>query len=108
MKLNCLIFALVTWFHNNLKTGLGITRSRGLKGLIPHFFHIRERDDYMIVEDYIPRQRKNTFKDRGESFVLFDGMYRVRIYKLESISTSDTLFRVRKESLLKHNSKIFS
>jgi len=74
-------------------------RSRGLKGLVPHFFHIKEKDNYLILEDYIPRQRKNNFKDRGESFILFDGMYRVRIYKLVANSTSDSLTGARRSAL---------
>ena len=100
-RLNCLLFAFFLWINNRLRTGIGIKRSVGLKGLIPHFFHIKEKDKLLIVEDYIPRKRKNRITDNGESFVLFDGLYRVRIYRLEATSTNDTLFGARREALLK-------
>ena len=102
MRLNCLIFAVGLWLNNRMKSSLFVTRSVGLKGLIPHFGHITYRDKLLIIEDYIPRKRKNSLVDKGDSFVLFDGMYRVRVYSLKAVSTADSLFSARKESLLKH------
>ena len=102
LKLNCLIFAVGLWINNRMKSSLFVTRSVGLKGLIPHFGHITYRDKLLIIEDYIPRKRKTNFTDKGDSFVLFDGMYRVRVYNLKAVATADSLFSARKESLLKH------
>lgn len=98
-KLNCLIFALILWFHNNMRTTFHITRSRGLRGLIPHFGHSKEHNGYVFVEDYIPRKRKESIADRGDSFVLFDGMCRVRVYELKVTTTADTLFGARAEAI---------
>lgn len=53
----------------------------------------------MFVEDYIPRKRKESIADRGDSFVLFDGMYRVRVYELKVTTTADTLFGARAEAI---------
>ena len=102
LKLNCLIFAVGLWINNRMKSSLFVTRSVGLKGLIPHFGHITYRDKLLIIEDYIPRKRKNSLVDKGDSFVLFDGMYRARVYELRAVSTSDTLFSARKEVLVKY------
>ena len=99
VKLNCLIFALMLWFHNHMRTTFHITRSRGLRGLIPHFGHSKEHNGYVFVEDYIPRKRKDSFVSDGDSFVLFDGMYRVRIYELKVTTISDTLFGARAEAI---------
>ena len=106
LKLNCLIFAVVLWINNRMKSSLFVTRSVGLKGLIPHFGHITYRDKLLIIEDYIPRQRKTGIVDKGDSFILFDGMYRARVYELKAVSTSDTLFAVRKEVLFKYKGEI--
>ena len=106
LKLNCLIFAVGLWINNRMKSSLFVTRSVGLKGLIPHFGHITYRDKLLIIEDYIPRKRKNSLVDKGDSFVLFDGMYRARVYELRAVSTSDTLFAVRKEVLFKYKGEI--
>ena len=106
LKLNCLIFAVGLWINNRMKSSLFVTRSVGLKGLIPHFGHITYRDKLLIIEDYIPRQRKTGIADNGDSFILFDGMYRARVYELKAVSTSDTLFAVRKEVLFKYKGEI--
>jgi len=100
-RMNCLIFAVGMWFHNRMKSSLFVTRSIGLKGLIPHFGHIKFRDKLLVVEDYIPRKRKTNFIDKGDSFLIFDGLYRVRIFEQKSTSTSDSLFSARKEALLR-------
>ena len=100
-RMNCLIFAVGMWFHNRMKSYLFVTRSVGLKGLILHFGHIKFKDKLIIVEDYIPRKRKISFIDKGDSFLIFDGLYRVRIFEQKSISTSDSLFSARKEALLR-------
>jgi len=99
--MNCLIFAGWLWIYNRMKSSLFITRSVGLKGLIPHFGHMKFKDKLLILDDYIPRKRKTNLMDKGDSFLVFDGMYRTRIYKLVSLSTSDSLYTSRKEAILK-------
>jgi len=106
MRLNCLIFAVGLWLNNGMKSSLFVTRSVGLKGLIPHFGHITYKNKFIIIEDYIPRKRKTGIVDKGDSFILFDGMYRARVYELKAVSTSDTLFAVRKEVLFKYKGEI--
>ena len=101
IKFNCLIFAVGLWFNNRMKSSLFVNRSVGLKGLIPHFGHMKFKNKLLIVEDYIPSKRKTNFMDKGDSFLVFDGVYRTRIYKLESLSTSDSLYTSRKEAILK-------
>lgn len=101
LKINCLVFAVYLWFSNRMKSSIFVTRSSGLRGLVPHFGHIVFKDKLLIVEDYIPRNRKNNFTEKGDSFVLFDGLYRTRIYSLTSVSTSDSLFSARKEAFEK-------
>ena len=90
--LNCVFVAFLLWFKGRMRGGLGVRRSIGLKGLIPHFFHIKERGREIIVVDYIPRRRKTKVMDAGDSFLLFDGVYRAKVYYLVSTSTSDTLW----------------
>lgn len=94
LKLNCLLIAVYIWFRGRLRGGLGVKRSVGLKGLVPHFFHIKEHGDKeLVVVDYIPRTRKTRFTElSGDSFVLFEGLYRVRVYKQVGTGTSDTLW----------------
>lgn len=101
IRLNCLIFAIGLWLSKNMKSSLFITRSTGLKGLIPHFGHINYRDKFVIIEDYIPRKRKTNLVEKGDSFVLFDGIYRTRIYQLVSSATSDSLYSARKEAIMR-------
>ena len=94
LKLNCFLIAVYLWFRGRLKGGFGVKRSVGLKGLIPHFFHVKEHGvKELVIVDYIPRTRKSRFTEvgQGDSFVLFEGLYRVRVYKQIGISTSDTL-----------------
>lgn len=93
MRLNCVLVAVWLWWRSRLKSGVGVKRSEGLKGLIPHMFHLQwRRDNRLVVVDYIPRRRKHQIKDDGDSFIVFDGLYRVRIYRQESVSTADSLF----------------
>ena len=106
LKLNCLIFAVGLWINNRMKSSLFVTRSVGLKGLIPHFGHITYRDKLLIIEDYIPRKRKNSLVDKGDSFLVFDGVYRTRVYELKAMSVADSLFSARKEVLFKYKGEI--
>ena len=47
-------------------------RSEGLRGFIPHFFHVRERKSKeLVLIDYIPRKRKHGLLDRGDSVLVF-------------------------------------
>lgn len=103
MKLNCALVALWLWWRARFKTGLGVKRSEGLHGAIPHFFHLKDKGRRLVVVDYIPRRRKNSFCERGDSFVLFDGLYRVRIYRQTAVATADSLFAAyRLAAQLKH------
>lgn len=90
MRLNCILVALWLWWRNRFRSGLGVRRSVGPRGLIPHFFHVQEDGDVLVVIDYIPRRRKARFTDDGDSFVVFRGLFRVRTYRLQAISTADT------------------
>ena len=101
MRLNCLIFAVGLWLNNRMKSSLFVNRSVGLKGLIPHFGHMKFKNKLLIIEDYIPRKRKSDFADKGDSFLVFDGVYRTRVYELKAMSVADSLFSARKETLLK-------
>ena len=93
MRLNCVLVAGWLWWRGRLRSGVGVKRSEGLKGLIPHTFHLQwRRDSRLVVVDYIPRRRKHRFKDNGDVFLVFHGLYRVRIYRQESVSTADSLF----------------
>lgn len=103
IKFNCLIFAVGLWFNNRMKSSLFVNRSVGLKGLIPHFGHMKFKNKLLIIEDYIPRKRKTNFMDKGDSFLVFDGVYRTRVYELKAMSVADSLFSARKETLLKLN-----
>ena len=53
MRLNCLLFAAALWVRSRFRSGIGVKRSQGLAGLVPHFFHVRERGQGLVVEDYI-------------------------------------------------------
>lgn len=68
--------------------------------MVPHFFHVREQGRTVIIEDYIPRCRKHGFTGPGDSFVVFDGMYRVRIFEQVGIGTADTLFGAYRQALI--------
>lgn len=98
MRLNCILVALWLWWRNRFRSGLGVRRSVGLRGLIPHFFHVQEDGDVLVVIDYIPRRRKARFTDDGDSFVVFRGLFRVRIYRLQAISTADTFSGAYREA----------
>lgn len=99
MRLNCVLVALWLWWRSRMRTGVGVKRSEGLRGLVPHMFHLQWRGDTrLIVVDYIPCRRKHAFTERGDSFVIFDGMYRVRIYRQEVVATSDTLFSAYRDA----------
>ena len=99
MSLNCVLVALWLWWRSRMRTGVGVKRSEGLRGLVPHMFHLQWRGDTrLIVVDYIPRRRKHAFTERGDSFVIFDGMYRARIYRQEAVATSDTLFSAYRDA----------
>lgn len=59
--------------------------------MVPHLGIARERDRELTVVDYIPRRRKSRLFDRGDSALVFDGLYRVRRYRLAEVGTGDTL-----------------
>ena len=100
MRLNCLLVASHLWWRSHLRSGIGVKRSEGLRGLIPHFFYVRERKSKeLVLIDYIPRQRKHGLLDRGDSVLVFDGLYRVRIYRLVATATADTLPEAKRSAL---------
>ncbi len=100
MRLNCLLVAVLLWYRARFKSGIGVKRSEGLHGLIPHFFHLRERRGLLIIIDYIPRHRKAACLSPGDSFLVFRGLYRVRIYKQVAVSTADSLFGAYRQAAL--------
>lgn len=89
MKSNCLLFALGLWWRNRARTIIGCRRSEGLHGTKPHFLHIEEQGNTLIVRDYYPKRRKRHFTDDGDSAILFDGVERTRVFRLES--TAETV-----------------
>lgn len=102
MRLNCVLVAVWLWWRSRLKSGVGVKRSEGLKGLIPHMFHLQWRkDSRLVVVDYIPRRRKHRFTGDGDTFVIFHGLYRVRIYRQESVSTADSLLAAYRGAALR-------
>ena len=73
---------------------------RRTAGLIQHFLHERERKSKeLVLIDYIPRKRKHGLLDRGDSVLVFDGLYRVRIYRLVATATADTLPEAKRAAL---------
>ena len=88
---NCLIVAASAWMQGRAKHWIAARRSHGLGGKMLHFAHIRERDGVLTMVYFIPRRRKVSFLDEGQSFVIFDGLYRVQRFRLEELGTGDTL-----------------
>lgn len=88
---NCLIVALSIWLKSGARHWIAVRRSVSFAGMVPHFSHVRERGRELVMVDYIPRKRKPRIISRGDSLLLFDGLYRVRRYRLESVGTGDTL-----------------
>jgi len=100
MRLNCVLVAMWLWWRSGLKSGAGVSRSEGLRGLVPHFFHLAWRGKRdLVVVDYIPRKRKHGVIEPGDSVLIFRGLFRVRIYRLESVATADTLFAAYRDAL---------
>lgn len=81
---NCLLFALGLWWRSRGRAILGCRRSEGLGGAVPHFLHIEERGNLLVVSDYYPKRRKRRITDPGDSALLFNGRARTRTYRLES------------------------
>ena len=81
---NCLLFALGLWWSNRGRTIIGGRRSEGLGGAVPHFVHIEERGNLLVVRDYYPKRRKRRITDHGDCALLFAGEERTRTYRLES------------------------
>lgn len=106
MRLNCLIVSLRLWCQTRFRSGFGVRRSQGLGGMVPHFFHVRDRGKELVIEDYIPRRRKIGPLSDGDSFLMFDGQHRVRVYTLTATATSDTLFGARRDALHRRDSNI--
>lgn len=113
MRLNCALVAVALWYRARFRSGIAIKRSEGLHGLIPHFIHLRERKRRrlnpaerrgiyatdLIIEDYIPVRRKDGILDQGDSFLVFDGLFRTRVYRLVAVSTAGTLIGARRGAL---------
>ena len=87
---NCLIVAASAWMQGRAKHWIAARRSHGLGGKMLHFAHIRERDGVLTMVDFIPRRRGLSLT-KGQSFVIFDGLYRVQRFRLEELGTGDTL-----------------
>lgn len=91
LLLNCLIVAAWLFVASHGRNSIWVKRSEGKRGRIPHMGVMRERGRELTVVDYIPRKRKSSMFDRGQCFVLFDGLFRVRRYRLMGVGTGDTL-----------------
>lgn len=88
-RINCWLVAMWLWLSSRGHCVIGVRRSEGLGGLVPHFLVIRGRGTWLTVFDYVPRQRKTSFFGRGDSALLFNGQYRVRRYRLVANGAGD-------------------
>lgn len=90
---NCLLVALTLWFATRGRGWIGVRRSLGLAGLIPHFVHGREKQSgrILVIVEAIPPKRKDVPWSHGDSFLLFPALYRARRYRLVATGTGDTL-----------------
>lgn len=105
LPLNCLLVAAWLWGMSRARSWLAVKRSVSLWGLVPHFSVVRDHGRRLTVIEYIPRRRKHAFSDRmGQSFMLFDGLYRVREYRMVGMGTGDTL-RDALSSVVRKNDK---
>lgn len=73
--------------------------------MIFHFMHIKEKNNLLFIEDYIPKDRKENLTDKGDSFLVFDGEYRTRVYELKAEFKSSSLYKARKTALRQLNNK---
>lgn len=67
--------------------------------MIFHFMHIKEKNNLLFIEDYIPKVQKENLTDKVDSFLVFDGEYRTRVYELKVESKSASLYKARKTAL---------
>lgn len=71
---------------------MAVRRSVSLGGMVPHFGVVREHGRRITLIEYIPRRRKSAPADKqGQSFLLFNGLFRVREFRQTGIGTGDTL-----------------
>lgn len=103
MRLNCFIVAIHLWYRTHLRDTLTIRRSHGLGGYVPHFTKIRDLHTRHVVTEYIPLKSKDSVFDEGDNFILFNGKYRIRIYKLIGEGSSSNLLEAVK--LARKNAK---
>lgn len=88
---NCLNVAAIGWIGKRGRSWIALRRSLNVQGKVPHFAHIMEKGDRMVVVDYIPTKPKDRILGPGNIFFAFKGIYRVRRFKLESIGAGTTL-----------------
>lgn len=90
---NCLFVALALWISTRGRGWIGLRRSQGLKGKVPHFGHLREKcgGQYVVVIDAIPPRRKDRFFQGGDSFILFRPTYRATKYRRVAVGTGDDI-----------------
>lgn len=107
VKLNCLIVALMLWYRTRFRSSIAVRRSEGLKGVIPHFYQVKELRGKrtIVLVDYIPRRSKATFLSQGDKFVVFNGQFRVRIYRLQGMATADSLLGAFREALIRYRAR---
>lgn len=88
----CFPVALVYWWRAKLtrKIFLAVRRSNSIGGMVPHAAVVRDRGREVVIIDYIPRAPKGSVVGEGDSMCAFEGLYRVRKYRLEAIGTGDT------------------
>lgn len=81
------------WLRSHLKWWIAVRRSRDFKGAIPHFCVLRETGSSVTLVEYVPDQDMGA---SGDYLVLFDGMYRVRQFRVVAEGQGKTLFSAMK------------
>ena len=88
--LNCILVAAWLWIKRP-RDFFAVRRSRWFSGLIPHAANIRANGRFAWVMEYIPRrERQGEQKPDDDSVALFNGRYRVRIFRRVADQRADT------------------
>ncbi len=87
---NCLLFAVSLWLGSRGRDIFGFRRSISLHGKVPHFVAIRIRGKRLLLIEAIPRKRKTDLLDPGDTFLLFNPIYRATEYVQTASGIADT------------------
>lgn len=90
---NCLTVACTLWRAATRRGWFCFRQSEGLKGLVVHCGHAREKfgGRELILVDAIPEFRKARIFQRGSFFLFFRMIFRVRRYRLTATGTGDNI-----------------